>query len=320
MTNLISPLLYLFTVGIALATLYLCFLLHRRFQLLFLLNYLYFISTFFVAGFIDLIGRYLAFRLLSGQPAETIMLLNHIFVFLVFPFIPLAIYFFCSFLAGFLQKKIPPYLTRGYVAFWALFFLILVLVTKNFLRSQDARISVILFSVLDKITFASYLLILAFALFLSRDLKDSNQRKAVRIYSLICFFGFTIILIFSQNSISSPFDPHLFPIFLHFSANLPPLLYLRYYLRKFQPAPDGLPLMLEANLEEFYSKYGLSKREQEIIELILKGKSNKDITGELFISLHTVKNHIYHIYQKLDVKSRLQLIRVVQSQIHNKSH
>lgn len=316
--NLLAFLLYVFSVGIALTTLYLCFLLHRRFQLRFLLNYLYFLTAFFVAGFIDLIGRYLALRLLSGQPAETIALLNHIFVFLMFPFIPLAIYLFTSFIKGFLEKKISSSWIRIYAAFWALFFLILVLATKNFLSSQNARFSGILFSALSKTTFIFYLLITVFLLFLSRDLKDSNQRRAVQVFSLIYILGFAFTFISSENWIVFPFDRHLFTIFFYFSFNLPPLLYLRYYLMKFPPIPDSLQFIPEIALETFYLKYSLSKREQEIIQLMLKGKSNKDITQELFISLHTVKNHTYHIYQKLGVKNRLQLTHLIQNHLRNK--
>jgi DNA-binding CsgD family transcriptional regulator len=55
-------------------------------------------------------------------------------------------------------------------------------------------------------------------------------------------------------------------------------------------------------------KHDLSKREFQIIELILQGKSNKEISETLFISLNTVKNHIYNLYQKLRIKNRGQLM------------
>jgi DNA-binding CsgD family transcriptional regulator len=54
--------------------------------------------------------------------------------------------------------------------------------------------------------------------------------------------------------------------------------------------------------------YQISNREYEIMQLILQGKSNKEIEELLFISYNTVKNHIYSLYQKLGVKSRGQLI------------
>lgn len=53
--------------------------------------------------------------------------------------------------------------------------------------------------------------------------------------------------------------------------------------------------------------FNLSKQERNIQELILKGKSNKEIASELFISLSTVKSHITNIYNKLGVSNRKEL-------------
>lgn len=50
----------------------------------------------------------------------------------------------------------------------------------------------------------------------------------------------------------------------------------------------------------------LSRREYEVLGLLSKGKSNKLIGEELFISEKTVKNHVTQIYKKLGVKDRVQ--------------
>ena len=67
----------------------------------------------------------------------------------------------------------------------------------------------------------------------------------------------------------------------------------------------------EKNLERIFDKSKITPREQEIIRLILKGVSNKDIEKKLFISNSTVRNHIYNIYQKLKVQNRLELINLI---------
>lgn len=48
----------------------------------------------------------------------------------------------------------------------------------------------------------------------------------------------------------------------------------------------------------------LTKREIEVVELIAAGFPNRAIAQKLAISLYTVKNHLKHIYQKLDVDNR----------------
>ena len=48
----------------------------------------------------------------------------------------------------------------------------------------------------------------------------------------------------------------------------------------------------------------LSKREQEVLDLIAKGKTNSDIAHALFISVRTVKFHVSSILSKLNVRNR----------------
>lgn len=50
----------------------------------------------------------------------------------------------------------------------------------------------------------------------------------------------------------------------------------------------------------------LTKRELDVLRLISEGCSNKKISDELTISERTVKNHISHIFRKLDVEDRTQ--------------
>lgn len=52
----------------------------------------------------------------------------------------------------------------------------------------------------------------------------------------------------------------------------------------------------------------LSRREREILELLLRGLSNMEIAADLSISVPTVKVHIRHIYKKLHVRCRVDLL------------
>lgn len=53
--------------------------------------------------------------------------------------------------------------------------------------------------------------------------------------------------------------------------------------------------------------FGLTRSEQKVAELLLRGLTYKAIAQELFISYHTVKKHVENIYAKCGVKSRHQL-------------
>ena len=56
------------------------------------------------------------------------------------------------------------------------------------------------------------------------------------------------------------------------------------------------------------SRLGLSKRELEILGLLAQGHSNQEIAAKLFVSLSTVKTHIQNLFEKLDVKRRIQAV------------
>jgi ATP/maltotriose-dependent transcriptional regulator MalT len=52
------------------------------------------------------------------------------------------------------------------------------------------------------------------------------------------------------------------------------------------------------------SKYGISKRELEVLKLICQGLSNREIAGRLFISEHTAKDHVCRILRAFKAASR----------------
>ena len=52
----------------------------------------------------------------------------------------------------------------------------------------------------------------------------------------------------------------------------------------------------------------LSPRESEILELLTKGTTNKEIAATLCISIHTVKNHLQNIMEKLHIQNRAQAV------------
>ena len=55
-------------------------------------------------------------------------------------------------------------------------------------------------------------------------------------------------------------------------------------------------------------KLKLTRREYEILQLVIKGHSNSDIANNLFLSISTVKTHVSNLYTKMNVKRRAQAI------------
>jgi DNA-binding CsgD family transcriptional regulator len=57
--------------------------------------------------------------------------------------------------------------------------------------------------------------------------------------------------------------------------------------------------------------YSLTEREHEVLRCVAQGLSNAAIAGRLGISSYTVRNHLTHIFEKLDVHSRSHAVALV---------
>jgi DNA-binding CsgD family transcriptional regulator len=81
---------------------------------------------------------------------------------------------------------------------------------------------------------------------------------------------------------------------------------LRYLFRQ-----DAAPACILS--DQFISKFNISPRECEIISMMVQGHNNRLIAEKLFISAMTVKNHVYHIYQKTSATNKVQLMNLINS-------
>lgn len=69
------------------------------------------------------------------------------------------------------------------------------------------------------------------------------------------------------------------------------------------------PELLFGSMRE---KNPLTERERDILQLITEGKTAKEIAAQLFLSTGTVRNYISEIIQKLNVKNRIEAIKVAE--------
>jgi len=92
--------------------------------------------------------------------------------------------------------------------------------------------------------------------------------------------------------------------------NIFPLVWIKYFF-----VPNTLQEIKSLDvydaLDSLLVEDKITIREKEIAELILKGKSNKEIEAELHISVSTVKNHIYRLFRRLGINSRGQLVNLL---------
>lgn len=73
---------------------------------------------------------------------------------------------------------------------------------------------------------------------------------------------------------------------------------------KLFPKPENTEIMNNYNSSDVKTK--LTERENEVLKLLVQGKSNTEIASELIVSVHTAKAHVCSILQKLCVDDRVQ--------------
>lgn len=66
---------------------------------------------------------------------------------------------------------------------------------------------------------------------------------------------------------------------------------------------------IEANIDRYCEKHGLTRRERDILRCILAGKDYQNTASELYLAVGTVKSHTHNILQKTGAKTRQDLQR-----------
>jgi DNA-binding NarL/FixJ family response regulator len=52
----------------------------------------------------------------------------------------------------------------------------------------------------------------------------------------------------------------------------------------------------------------LSKREADVVRLVAEGLSNKEVSEQLGLSEHTIRNYLFRVFDKLGVSTRVELV------------
>jgi DNA-binding CsgD family transcriptional regulator len=142
---------------------------------------------------------------------------------------------------------------------------------------------------------------------------DPGARRVGRSFGILYLSRYALaVLIIPYNIFIG--IPQPFRLLTGFGAmlvfNLFPLVWYRTVFIRYAEC-IGRQFEGTGALERIFARYSISRREQEIMRLLIEGKSNREIADTLFIALPTVKNHVHNIYQKLKVSSRYGLIHRV---------
>nr|WP_163933086.1 LuxR C-terminal-related transcriptional regulator [Paraferrimonas sp. SM1919] len=74
---------------------------------------------------------------------------------------------------------------------------------------------------------------------------------------------------------------------------------------------------IDNNMDIELTQEKLTKREKQVLDSLIKGSSNLEISESLFVSESTVKTHLYRIFKKIGVSTRSQAIVWAQGHLYN---
>jgi len=77
---------------------------------------------------------------------------------------------------------------------------------------------------------------------------------------------------------------------------------------------EALEHFLQHRCDELAERAGLSAREREVFLYLARGYSQIYIAKELYVSESTIRTHVHHIYQKLNINSREDLLQLIDAE------
>jgi len=140
------------------------------------------------------------------------------------------------------------------------------------------------------------------------------RNKATIVYSISLAF---LLFLLKWLELRFIIFDHSFEIYIGFIAIIFTALGIWLALKLSKPKIETVVIEKEVYVsrnENFIldtsliSQLELSKRELEILSLLAQGHSNQEIATKLFVSISTVKTHIQNLFEKLDVKRRIQAV------------
>ncbi len=277
--------------------------LQRRYRQAYLPAYTLYLGSWGILVLVAVVQFILATPLV---PAELWLRLTLAANPLVHLAVAVSLYFFSSFMAQLAGRKLSRLFNVLYVAAWggsAVVIAILAAQPPAEISSYPLVLSVVQY-LLRTATFWGWGLYLLFHL---RRIDDLLEHKFLRNWVILLLAGYALF----DLSLRIPRASDYVISTLQACFNIPALFYLSNFLKRRsveRPFETNQP-----DLSALLAPLGVSPRETEIVDLILRGFSNKEIASRLFISVDTVKKHSYNVYRKLGVQNRVQLSYFVQN-------
>ena len=270
--------------------------------------YFYFLVLTVSYGLVNWVGlpfySHFAELARSSEPDSGLI----IFIASALPLVLLKVYLFVAVLFALLNERVPRIAARGFLGSSAVVLVVAAhLITRDLQGGtlEHLRPFLLLLGVL--IIVVDYL---AIGFFLSRthQIEGPPQRGHARHFGWAYLLGYLAYStpFYASYGLGESAYVEAVP-YLYYLMHFPPMVYLKRFCESQGRTATGVSLPSQ-DLAAVSERYGISDREGAVLELVLAGKKNDEVARQLCISPHTVRNHIYSIYGKMEVTNRIQLL------------
>ncbi|MBR1920037.1 MAG: helix-turn-helix transcriptional regulator [Spirochaetales bacterium] len=164
--------------------------------------------------------------------------------------------------------------------------------------------------IFDQIAYLMVILNLLFVNIVIAKNRRVVENRGIRLVTKSILLTATPLLTVSLVGIFVPFARELMIILCILAIGIVILIFLFIALSR-KDQSSAMHLKKEPTLDDL-KQYGITGREFDVILLIREGMTAKEIASRLTISVNTVNNHIANIFSKTGVRSRIDLLNLIQ--------
>lgn len=282
-----------------------------RYQARYLEYNFYFILSSICYGFANWIVPFAVLYLLGGLEDTDPAWFVAIFVLLSVPILLVKLYFLVLLFQELLGRERPGWYNRISLGLSVLVMLITAWFVKAYYESADTvQLQSFIIS-LGLAVVAFELAIITHYLVVVRRMDTPVIGSYSVPFGLLLLCGYIVYVLMTYSGLLVPGSSlvELTP-YVYFIIHGLPLVVLWLFHHK---EPAAVLNTRSTAINCFIEEHGLTAKEADILRLAISGASNREIAEQSFISPHTVRNHIYNIYNKTGIRNRFQLLALCQS-------
>lgn len=267
-----------------------------------------------IFGVYGILGSLLIREILPkfGLPDYGIEAISHFIPFLGLPFLIAGWFMFLKMSIEITSKKSPQLLAILFFVLSTSLFLLFGLYLLGLSDTEMSSWNVVRSRIFVGFGLSSLTIefIVALLLFFSTLTMKDKLRSMLLLKVALIVGGVGVLKLLTIYFYDLHFSFGLYYLVIYFSGLMPVILLVSSYLSKVESTT-----LIHTGSDTLFTTYNITPREKEIILEICKGKTNKQIAESLFITLQTVKDHTHNIFQKTEVKNRVQLSTMFSSKV-----